>query len=49
MATFTLRAMSCDDELGAALDDALGTLGAWVGNGFLGLMARRSGVEALRR
>jgi len=24
-------------------------LGAWVGNGFLGLMARRSGVEALRR
>jgi len=28
MATFTLRAVSCDDELGAALDDALGTLEA---------------------
>jgi len=28
MATFTLRAVSCDDELGGALDDALGTLEA---------------------
>lgn len=28
MAIFTLRAVSCDDELGAALDDALGTLEA---------------------
>jgi len=28
MATFTLRAVSCDDELGAALDDALSALEA---------------------